>query len=238
MAAKLKASVSGLALGVALASGSAMAYKQGDMVLRAGAALVEPQEDSSEIALNGTPLSQTPLAIDSSVGVGTNTQLGLTFTYMLSNDVGVELLAATPFSHDVTANLGGTVVKAAEVKHLPPTLSVQYFPMGSDSALQPYVGVGLNYTVFFDEDVDAELDAVTTSLGLGNATGLDLDDSFGIAFELGCDYAISDTLVLNASIWKVDIDTTATFKYADGSKITADVDIDPIAYMLGVGYKF
>ncbi|MEE2731598.1 MAG: OmpW family outer membrane protein [Pseudomonadota bacterium] len=238
MAAKLKASVSVLALGVALASGSALAYQQGDVVLRAGAALVDPQEDSSEIALNGTNLSDTALDIDSSVGVGSNTQLGLTVMYMLNNNVGVELLAATPFSHEVTANLGGTVVDAAEVKHLPPTVSVQYFPMSSDSALQPYVGIGLNYTLFFDEEVDSELDAVTTSLGLGDAKSLELDDSIGLSFELGCDYAISDTLVLNASVWMIDIDTTATFKYDDGSKITADVDIDPIVYMVGLGYKF
>ena len=237
MSAKLKASVSVLALGVAMASGSALAYQQGDMILRAGAAVVEPQEESSEISLNGTTLSDA-LGVDSSVGVGTNTQLGLTFTYMLSDDVGVEVLAATPFSHKVTANLDGTTVDAAEVKHLPPTVSVQYFPMGSDSAFQPYVGIGLNYTVFFDEKVDSELDAVTTTLGLGEANSLKLEDSFGLAFELGCDYAISDTLVLNASVWKIDIDTEATFKYDGGNKLTADVDIDPIAYMIGVGYKF
>ena len=42
MAAKLQASVSVLALGVALVSGSALAYEQGDMVLRGGIAMVDP----------------------------------------------------------------------------------------------------------------------------------------------------------------------------------------------------
>ena len=229
---KMKASVSALALGVALASGSAMAFQQGDMFVRAGAAAVDPREDSSALSLNGGALSGT------SAGVDSNTQLGLTFTYMVSNNVGLEVLAATPFSHTVTANLGAVTVEAADLKHLPPTVSAVYYPMGADSAFQPYVGIGINYTTFFDEDVSSELDAVTTDLGLGEARGLDIDDSFGFAFQIGCDYMVSETLMINAAVRKIDIDTTATFSYAGGSKIEADVGIDPMVYMVGVGYKF
>src|SRR5690606_18928422 len=106
-------------------------------------------------------------------GVYSNTQLGLSFTYMLSDKVGIELLAATPFSHTVTANLGAAgVVKAADVKHLPPTLTAQYYFLGKNSRVQPYAGIGINFTTFFDEEVDAELDAITTSLGLGEAQGV------------------------------------------------------------------
>lgn len=245
MAAKLKASVSVLALGVAMVSGSALAYQQGDMVLRAGIATVDPQEDSDELTINGASLIDAVDTIaglnvsPATAGVDGNSQLGLTFTYMLSDKLGVEVLAATPFSHDVSANLGEAgVVKAAEVKHLPPTVSVQYYPMDSASLFQPYVGLGLNYTTFFDEEVNAELNGVTTALGLGDATGLKLDDSVGLAVELGCDYAINDNLVINAAIWKIDISTTATFSYANGTKIEANVDIDPLAYMIGLGYKF
>lgn len=234
---KMKASVSALALGVALASGSAMAFQQGEMFVRAGAAAVDPQEDSSQLSLNGATL-QDALGIQTSAGVDSNTQLGLTFTYMVSNNVGIEVLAATPFSHTVTANLGGTTVEAADIKHLPPTVSAVYYPMGADSAFQPYVGIGINYTTFFDEEVSSDLDAVTTDLGLGEARGLDLDDSFGLAFQVGCDYMVSDTLMINAAVRKIDISTTATFSYAGGTEIEADVDIDPMVYMVGVGYKF
>ncbi|MAR92257.1 MAG: OmpW family outer membrane protein [Pseudomonadota bacterium] len=241
MAAKLNASVSLLAMGLALASGSALAYQQGDMIVRAGAALVEPQEDSDELTVNGTKLTTAVggAVAPAEAGVDSNTQLGLTFVYMVSDNIGLEVLAATPFSHNITANLGAVgTVDAAEVKHLPPTVSVQYFPMGAGSELQPYVGVGLNYTTFFDEEVDDELDAVTTSLGLGDARSLEVDDSFGLALQLGCDYAINENLVVNAAVWMIDIDTTATFKYAGGNKIEGDVDIDPMAYMVGLGYKF
>ena len=228
MTAKLKASVSLLALGVALASGSALAYAKGDIVLRAGAAMVDPDEESSLIYAGGTGLPNTSVTVDD------NVQLGLTGLYMVSNNIGVELLAATPFSHTVSAKglEALNVDEVADVKHLPPTVSVQYFPMSSDSAFQPYVGIGLNYTIFFDEEATTSFEAAA------GESSVDLDDSFGFAFQLGCDFAISDNLVLNAAIWKVDIDTSATIDTANLGVVTVDVDIDPMAYMLGVGYKF
>lgn len=238
-----KTAVSALALGVALASGQALAYQQGDMILRVGAAAVDPREDSSELAVNGTALTTALGAAvgPATAGVDSNTQLGLAFTYMLSDKIGIEVLAATPFSHTVTANLGAVgTVKAAEVKHLPPTITAQYYFLGKGSSIQPYAGIGLNYTTFFDTEVSAQLDAVTSSatVNLGNARGVDLDDSFGFAFQLGVDVQLADNLVFNAAVWKADIDTTATFKYAGGNKITADVSIDPMVYMVGLGYRF
>lgn len=233
-AINVKASVSALALGVAMASGSALAYEQGDIVARAGIAVVDP--DASSSVLTHSALGPLP---GTSVDVDDNTQLGLTFLYMLSSDVGIELLAATPFSHTVTAKgLDGlglglpASLDVADIKHLPPTVSIQYFPMDSTSAFQPYVGLGLNYTVFFDEELTSEFEG---ALGTGK---IKLDDSFGLAFQLGCDYAVSDQLVINAAIWNIDIDTSATIKFDAGGNIKTDVDVDPWAYMVGVGYKF
>ena len=76
---------------------------------------------------------------------------------MLTNTWGVELLAATPFEHDIT--IKGAPVDAGSTKHLPPTLTVMWYPMGgSDSRFQPFVGAGVNYTYFWDEDADKELE--------------------------------------------------------------------------------
>lgn len=234
----LKSSTTLLAMSIALISNSALAYQQGDLILRTGAAAADPQEDSSQLFINDAS-TEDVLGVSSSAGVDSNVQLGLSVTYMLNEHVGVELLAATPFSHTITANIEtvGTV-EAAEVKHLPPTLSFQYFPLRADSRLQPYVGLGINYTTFFDEDVSSELDAVTQSLGIPGSGSLDLDDSFGFALEVGCDFALTDRLILNAAVWKADIDTTATFTYQDGTRITADVAIDPLVYMVAAGYRF
>jgi hypothetical protein len=46
--------------------------------------------------------------------MSSDTQLGLNFAYMLTNNIGVELLAATPFEHDV--KIKGTALPAANGK--------------------------------------------------------------------------------------------------------------------------
>lgn len=78
--------------------------------------------------------------------------MGLTLTYMYTNNIGVELLAAIPFSHVVDGTGGLTGVAIAEVKHLPPTLTVNYYPLASSSKVQPYIGAGINYTYILDTD--------------------------------------------------------------------------------------
>ncbi|MBU6951311.1 OmpW family protein [Hahella sp. HN01] len=223
-----KLSKSMLALGLLACAGSAMAHQPGDMVLRVGAAMVDPQDDSSTLRLNGASLDGSSVSVDS------NTQLGLTFTYMLREHIGLEVLAATPFSHEVSAHgsVAGDNLKTAEVKHLPPTVSVQYYPMEAGSAFQPYVGVGVNYTLFFDEELTTDF---KDAMGDGK---IKLDNSFGAAFQLGVDYQLTDNLVVNAAVWKIGIDTTATIDLDSGAQIKTDVDIDPLVYMVGVGYKF
>lgn len=211
--------------GLVCASSNSYAYEAGDLVVRAGVASVQPDEDSSALVLNGTPVAGTKAGVDN------NEQLGLTATYMLTPQWGVGLLAATPFEHDVKAK--GLGVDAAEIKHLPPTLTLQYFPMAASSAFQPYIGLGVNYTLFFSEDVDSQLESA-----LGSSGDLELDDSIGWAGQLGFDYALQNNWLINASIWYLDIDTDADFKFDSGTRVKADIDIDPWVYMLGLGYKF
>lgn len=79
----------------------AMAHQAGDIIVRGGPILVVPD----------TSTNSNTFAFD----VNSNAQLGLTGTYMITDNLGVELLAATPFSHEIT--LGGTNV--AKVKQLP-----------------------------------------------------------------------------------------------------------------------
>ena len=148
-----------LATGLVCGAGSALAYEAGDIILRAGVASVQPDESSSALKLNGAALAGT------SVGVDGDEQLGLTGTYMLTSNIGVGLLAATPFEHDITAN--GLGVDAGDTKQLPPTLTLQYFPMQPSAAFQPYVGIGVNYTAFFDEGVDSELEGGFGEWGSG-----------------------------------------------------------------------
>lgn len=183
----------------------AMAHEAGDMFVRGGLINVMPDESSTGLDL----------------GVGNDLQIGLTATYMYTDNIGMELLAATPFTHDVDLAGAG---KIGEVSHLPPSLMAQYYFGQADSAVRPYVGAGLNYTIFFDEKTEGAI----------AGTDLELDDSFGFAAQAGVDFNITDNLFVNASVWYMDINTDVKL---DGVK-SAELDIDPISVMASVGYTF
>ena len=197
-----------LLIAAAFASPVAMAHPAGDILVRGGLAFVSPQTSSDNVLGTGE------LEIDS------NMQLGLTLSYMLTDNWGVELLAATPFSHSVsTAGLG----EVAKVKHLPPPLMAQYYFGDANSKVRPYVGAGINYTTFFDEE------------GRGALAGTDVsvDSSWGMAGQVGLDMAINDRWFVNASAWLIDIDTDVHTAVG-----TINTSIDPVAFMFGVGYRF
>ena len=218
-------------LALAIAAPLAHAHQAGDIIVRAGAITVDPQESSSDIWVGalGTDVAGTKATLDS------DTQLGLNFAYMLTNNIGIELLAATPFSHDVgvkgmPGGFAGLNGKLGELKHLPPTLSVLYYPLDASSAFQPYVGAGINYTWFFDTKLSSEAEGKGFS-------GLDMKDSWGLAAQVGMDYMLTDNIMLNAQVRYIDIETTGTTNFG-GSKVKVDVDVDPFVYMVGLGYKF
>lgn len=201
-----------------LASANAFAHKEGDFILRVGAATVSPN-DSSGAVLDNPALK---------FSVNSDTQLGLTFGYMFTDNISLEVLAATPFSHNISVNGFGEL---AETKHLPPTFMVQYYFGESGSDFRPYVGAGINYTVFFSEELNSK---AKNDVGLSD---LSLKDSWGLAANVGLDYSLNEDWFLNASVWYADIDTTASYK-AGGKQYSTKVEIDPWVFMIGGGYKF
>lgn len=220
MKTSLLAITIGALLATPLVATQAQAYEKGDWLVRAGATNVSPDDSSSNVFVGGADLGV-------GVSVGSNTQLGLNIAYFVTPNWSVELLAATPFEHDLDLN---TVGALGSVKHLPPTLSAIYYPMDSASAWQPYVGLGLNYTFFFEE----EFTGANANAGFSN---LDLDASFGVSAQAGFDYQLDDKWHINASVRWMDIDTEATFDL-NGSAGRVDVDIDPFVYTLSIGYRF
>ncbi|WP_152967184.1 OmpW/AlkL family protein, partial [Pseudoalteromonas lipolytica] len=109
------------------ASTQAFAYGAGDFFTRVGVAKVEPKSDNGNLN-DGTD-----------VDVQDDSAFAFTLGYRFTDKLGVELLAAEPFDHDIEldgANLAST-------EHLPPTLTLQYYPLGgTDAYVQPYMGVG------------------------------------------------------------------------------------------------
>ncbi|KIC29962.1 OmpW/AlkL family protein [Leisingera sp. ANG-M6] len=200
----MKRMVSALALTSALAAmaAPALAQERGDWTVGVGIANVNPKSG------NGT-LAGALADIDD------GTALSLTVEYFFRDNWGVELLAASPFEHDI--NLNGAY--AASAKQLPPTLSVNYhFP--TQGVIKPFLGLGLNYTTFFEEE---------TALGT-----LKLDDSFGVAVNAGADYQISDNGALRFNVRWMDIDTDATL---NGAGI-GTAEIDPVVVNFAYVHRF
>lgn len=198
------------ALGVisALAAGSALAHQGGSLILRGGPVMVVPKASTNSDVFK--------------FDVNSNAQLGLTATYMATDNVGIELLAATPFSHEIT--LGKTLV--GKTKHLPPSLYAQYYFLDKDAKARPYLGAGVNYTNFFSEK---EV--------LAGVSDLKLKDSWGPVFNAGVDIKLADNLYLNTAVWYAKIKTKASFKLA-GKEHKVNVKLDPAVVFVGLGYRF
>lgn len=182
---------------------TASAFEQGDWLARFGASYVDPKSNNHEI-----------------VSVDGAASLTFNFAYMMTENISFELLAAWPFKHDIDL-VGGP--KVATTKHLPPTFSINYHFM-TDSKFQPYIGVGLNYTTFFDEDTKGALEGVDLSLG----------SSWGVAGQIGADIMLNDTWFINLNARYINIDTRAEL---DGVSI-GTVDINPWVWGGHVGLRF
>jgi len=179
------------------------AKEQGDWLVRFGGSYIDPKSDNSDI-----------VSVDSKLGVTFN------FSYFMTSNLAVEVLAALPYEHDIEL-LDGT--RVASTKHLPPTVSLQYHFL-PEAGIQPYLGLGLNYTMFFSEDTTGPL----------TGTDLNLDDSWGWAGEVGVDFPLSEQWLINLSVRYIDIDTKAKL---DGASI-GTVEIDPWVYGANLGFRF
>lgn len=185
-----------------------------------GIVFVNPNDSSSSVLSN-----------DDGVTVDSASAVGLSFTYHFDDVWAVELLTASPFSHDITGTGSLKGLAIGDTKHLPPTVSLIY-KWGSD--YQYHVGAGINHTVFFDTSSN---DALTAALS-ADTTDIDLESSTGLAFKFGVDVPISKDWSLNANAYWIDIDTKADVIVNGNVATTVDVEIDPWVFMLGLSTRF
>ncbi len=142
----------------------------------------------------------------------------LDITHYVTPNIGIELIAAIA-KHTVQLNsstdLGSTII-------LPPTLTAQYH-FAPESAFNPYVGAGVNYSTFFNSD---------------NAPGytkLEMSGGFGTALQAGFDYWLNDKWGINLDVKKLWLNVDAKVNYG---AVRADVDLDPWIVGAGVAYRF
>lgn len=199
---------------MALSASQAMAVEKGDWLLRVGIGHVSPNDSSSDFSgASGVGAS-----------VGSDTRPIVNLTYMMTDNLGLDILGALPFEHAISAT-GGLSGEVGTTKQLPPTIGIQYH-FTPKSSIRPYAGIGLNYTHFWNESLNATGQSVLGSL--------ELDDSFGVAGQVGVDMDINKRWFANADVRYIKISTEGTTANVG----TIDVDIDPWVFSLGVGTSF
>lgn len=173
-----------------------------------GAHNVDPTSDNGTLA--GGALDLT---------IGNSWRPTITGEYMFNDNLGLEVLAALPFKHDIKLN----GADAGDVTHLPPTVSLQYH-FNAGEKVSPYLGLGLNFTWIYDENSDGPIDG----------TDLSLDNSFGLAAHAGIDFAMQNDWFFGVDARWMDIDADVSVNGAD----VGTANIDPLVYGFYFGKRF
>lgn len=197
------------ALALGAAALPAFAQSAGDWTLGLGAHVVDPKSGNGHLAGGA-------LAVD----VDDDIKPTITFEYFLLDGLGLEVLAAWPFEHDIAIAGLGTV---GSTKQLPPTASLQYH-FNTGGKVSPFVGSGVNYTTFFSEGTRGAL----------AGADLKLDDSWGLAAHAGVDFAVGERGAIRIDARWIDIDSDVSLDGAD----LGTVHIDPIVYGAAYVMKF
>lgn len=139
----------------------------------------------------------------------------LDLSYFFTPQIAAELILTYPQKH--TLKSGGTEI--GSLKHLPPTLTVQYH-FTQLGTVKPYLGAGVNYTRFSAVKLPA---------------GVDIErNSFGLAVQAGLDVAVAKNVYLNFDVKKVQIRTDVS----SGGTTLGTFKVDPVLVGVGVGYRF
>lgn len=200
-----------LMAGLGTAATNAQAFDLDKLTLRVRLIDIMPADkNSADVTPANTVDVESKLAPD------------IDFEYALTDHWALELLLTVPQTHDVTLKVNGTSTDLGTVQHLPPTLTAKYY-FGTKK-VKPYVGAGLNFTWFTDND-----------LHLGSTPLYIKRTSFGPAVQAGVDVALNARWSLSADVKKVWISTDVTL--ADGTLVT-QVDVNPYIIGIGGGYRF
>ena len=198
-----------LATALAAAVLPAAAQSAGDWTIGVGVHNVDPKSDNGTLANGTLPLS-----------IGSSARPSVTFEYFIRDNLGLEVLAAWPFEHNISVKGLGRV---GSTKHLPPTISLQYH-FNDKGRVSPLVGAGVNFTTFFDSKTTGAL----------AGSDLSLASSWGLGLHAGLDFRISERATLRVDARWMNIESSVR---VDGQRM-GTAEIDPLVYGAAYVMKF
>ncbi len=147
------------------------------------------------------------------------------FSVFLTDNLALELIAATTRHRVNLRSAGQPDVGLSKVSLLPPTLTLQYH-LPLKNGFKPYAGVGVNYTIFYDSKL----------LPGAPLAEIHYKDRFGWALQAGFDYTLGDSpWFVNADVKRIFLKTKVK---TTGGALVTPVNIDPWIFGLGIGYRF
>lgn len=216
-----------VAAGVALlAAGSVQAQTAGSIVGRLGATQIRPDVDSGDLSAPSFAGTKADIKPASAITGG--------ITYMLTDNIAVDLPLAAGFKHDIVgAGAIAGVGKIGDVKALPITLLGQYRFMGANDNFRPYLGAGVTYAKFYKARSTAALTALTGGTP-SNPTTLEVQSKWAATVQLGGNFTLAQGWSLDATVLKTFL-TTRT-RLSTGQ--TLDAKLDPLSISFGIARKF
>ena len=212
--ALLAVAVTGMASSAMAAEEAYKGFQAGDIMVRVRGVGVVPEVGTNNVA---------PGSIGGTVDASKSFIPEVDATYFFTPHIAVEAIAATTRHHMTLKNSAlGASADLGKVQLLPPTVTAQYHFLPT-STINPYVGAGLNYTLFFG--------ASTGSSGLP----VHYRSGFGEVLQIGADIHLTGNWYANVDFKQVFLNTTAN---VGNSTAIADVDLNPTLLGVGVGYKF
>lgn len=208
-----------LVLSGLLLSTLSFGQEAGELHMRVRATGVVPMEDAKIETIGGN------------VAVSNNLIPEVDFTYYFTKNIAAELILGTSKHEVVAVNTALGNLDLGRVMLLPPTLNLQYHFYPTKN-LKPYIGAGLNYTIFYDQGQGKGRNAAVTSVAY--------DNNLGYSFQLGFDYKINDKLYWNVDVKKLYLNTDVEVGAALPSGqvyVPAEVDLNPWLISTGIGFK-
>ncbi len=196
--------------------------RAGDVLLRLRTIVVAPNEKSNGIK---------PAFPTEKVSLDNAVMPEIDATYMVTDNIGFELIASTTkHSFGGTSGTTGSIGKLGSTWVLPPTLTAQYH-FNSRGKIRPYVGAGVNYTIFWDEKASSGLQ------GAVGKTRVRMSDSFGWAAQAGVDVDLTRKVFLNLDVKYIDISTDARLDTTAIGTQRTHVKVNPLVFGVGLGVR-
>ena len=192
---------------------------KGDWVLRSGYTFLVPQ-----------------FGKESQVEMGRYSMPTLSFSYLVTDNLGIEFLTGIPSEINIYSKTMGTEAKLASFISLSPNATLQYYFNPKNASFRPYIGSGLIYSSFHKEKAH----------GILSGANFRLKKSLDPLYQIGFDYVINNKISLNLDIRKLktssgaiatDLDKTIMGSNAP-PQIEYGMDMQPITVSLNFAWLF